>query len=231
MYAALQAVPDTLVTVPLRDGLSMAADAAMLAMAAALVVLAALLLTMMRDMHKSMHRAQKAFEKNLGPVSERTVAIADNVEFITSALRTDVARLNASVKALTDRLHQASDRMEERIEEFNALMEVVQTEAEEIFIDTAATVRGVKEGARAAINPARRRLAREDETSADADVDADEPGERPELPPHTAYGRRPSDDDPEDGSAASPPQAAAEAEGMDEAGAGASSRQTPGRTE
>ncbi|MEQ8328969.1 MAG: hypothetical protein RH859_00755 [Longimicrobiales bacterium] len=228
MYAALQAVPDTLVTVPLRDGLSMAADGAMLAMAAALVVLAALLLSMMRDMHKSMRRAHKAFEKNLGPVSERTVAIADNVEFITGALRTDVARLNASVKALTDRLHQASDRMEERIEEFNALMEVVQTEAEEIFIDTAATVRGVKEGARAAINPARRRLAREDETA--ADPDADEPGERPELPPRTAYGRRPTDDDPEGGSAASS-EAAADAEGMDEAGAGASSRQTPGRTE
>jgi hypothetical protein len=81
-------------------------------------------------------------------VSERAHAISDNVEFITRALRTDVERLNASVKALTDRLHQASDRMEERIEEFNALMEVVQGEAEDIFIDTAATVRGVREGAR-----------------------------------------------------------------------------------
>jgi hypothetical protein len=38
--------------------------------------------------------------------------------------------------------------MEERIEEFNALMEVVQSEAEDIFIDTAATVRGVREGVR-----------------------------------------------------------------------------------
>jgi hypothetical protein len=53
------------------------------------------------------------------------------------------------VKALTGRLHQASARMEERIEEFNALMEVVQSEAEEVFLDTAATVRGVREGARA----------------------------------------------------------------------------------
>jgi hypothetical protein len=38
--------------------------------------------------------------------------------------------------------------MEERIEEFNALMQVVQDEAEGIFIDTASTVRGVREGAR-----------------------------------------------------------------------------------
>jgi hypothetical protein len=52
------------------------------------------------------------------------------------------------VKALTDRLQLASERMEERIEEFNALMEVVQDEAEGIFIDTASTVRGVRAGAR-----------------------------------------------------------------------------------
>ncbi len=38
--------------------------------------------------------------------------------------------------------------MEERIEEFNALMEVVQGEAEDIFLDTASTVRGVRAGAR-----------------------------------------------------------------------------------
>jgi phage shock protein A len=79
------------------------------------------------------------------------------VEFITHALRTDVERLNTSVRALTDRLHQASDRMEERIEEFNALMEVVQGEAEDIFLDTAATVRGVREGAREGARRIRRR--------------------------------------------------------------------------
>ena len=70
------------------------------------------------------------------------------MEFITQALRADVERLNASVRALTDRLQLASERMEERIEDFNALMEVVQDEAEGIFIDTASTVRGVKAGAR-----------------------------------------------------------------------------------
>ena len=75
--------------------------------------------------------------------------ISDNVEFITQAVRTDVEQLNESVKGLTDRLQLASERMEECIEEFNALMEVVQGEAEELFLDTASTVRGVREGARA----------------------------------------------------------------------------------
>jgi hypothetical protein len=86
--------------------------------------------------------------QNLGPVSDRARTISDNVEFITQALRTDVERLNASVKSLTDRLQLASERMEERIEEFNALMEVVQDEAEDLFLETASTVRGVRAGAR-----------------------------------------------------------------------------------
>ena len=38
--------------------------------------------------------------------------------------------------------------MEARIDDFNALMEVVQTEAEDIFLDTASTVRGVRQSAR-----------------------------------------------------------------------------------
>jgi hypothetical protein len=47
--------------------------------------------------------------------------------------------------------------MEERIEEFNALIEVVQGEAEDIFLDTASTVRGVREGARSITSGRRRR--------------------------------------------------------------------------
>jgi vacuolar-type H+-ATPase subunit I/STV1 len=104
-------------------------------------------------------------------VSDRARSISDNVQFITQALRSDVERLNASVKALTARLHQASSRMEERIEEFNALMEVVQSEAEEVFLDTAATVRGVREGARA-MGRRRERLA-PDEALPEADLGED----------------------------------------------------------
>lgn len=91
---------------------------------------------------------RRSAHQNFGPVSDRARSISDNLEYITQALRTDVEKLHASLRALSDRLQQASDRMEERIEEFNALMEVVQDEAEDIFLDTASTVRGVREGAR-----------------------------------------------------------------------------------
>jgi hypothetical protein len=143
------ALADTVVTIESRDRIALAADLAVLVAAAAMTVLAVALVRLLVEWRRTVVELRGAVHQNLGPVSDRARSISDNVQFITQALRSDVEHLNASVKALTARLHQASSRMEERIEEFNALMEVVQSEAEEVFLDTAATVRGVREGARA----------------------------------------------------------------------------------
>lgn len=136
-----------------RDGLSIAADVAVVVVGLAVLVLAIVAAALLLRLNRTVAEVRLGVRQNLGPVSDRARSISDNVEFITQALRADVARLNASVKALTDRLQQASDHMEARIDEFNALMEVVQGEAEGIFLDTAATVRGVREGARALSRP------------------------------------------------------------------------------
>jgi hypothetical protein len=141
-------VADTVVTIEVRDRIALAADFAVLIAAAVMSVLAVVLVRVLLEWRRTVVEVRGAMRQHLGPVSDRARSISDNVQFITQALRTDVERLNASVKSLTARLHQASARMEERIEEFNALMEVVQSEAEEVFLDTAATVRGVREGAR-----------------------------------------------------------------------------------
>ncbi|MDA0312272.1 MAG: hypothetical protein O2992_09175 [Gemmatimonadetes bacterium] len=130
-----------------RDGLSIAADVSMIVVGVSILILAVALSWFLRKANRTLDSVRTGVSQSLGPVSDRARSISDNVEFITQALRTDVERLNGSVRALTNRLHQASDRMEERIEEFNALMEVVQEEAEDIFIDTAAAVRGVRESA------------------------------------------------------------------------------------
>ena len=88
-------------------------------------------------------------ESRTGPVLERAAAIADNLEGITRSVRGDVEHLTGSVRALSDRLTQASEHMETRIDEFNALLEVAQSEAEEMFLDTASAVHGMRAGARA----------------------------------------------------------------------------------
>lgn len=139
----------TLLQAPTDGGpLAAAADIAIIVIAVAVVVLAVLGGVVLIRFNVIMTELRRSARQSFGPVSDRARSISDNVEFITQALRTDVEKLNASVRALSDRLQQASDRMEERIEEFNALMSVVQDEAEDIFLDTASTVRGVREGAR-----------------------------------------------------------------------------------
>ena len=155
-------------------GLSAAADVAMIVVGASILVVSVFVVAMILRLNKRLNAVSKTLTQSLGPVSDRARSISDNVDFITQALRTDVERLNASVRALTDRLHQASDHMEERIVEFNALMEVVQGEAEGIFIETAAVVRGVRESARVIASPS---------PIADDIAEPDDSAEEPESEP------------------------------------------------
>ncbi len=88
-----------------------------------------------------------SLQKHVQPVTDRARVAAENVEYISAVVREDVQKVRTSVSGLSDRLKEASDRMEERVEEFNALMDVVQDEAESVLLDTAAVVRGVRAGA------------------------------------------------------------------------------------
>jgi len=86
---------------------------------------------------------------DINPLMRHASAIADNVNYITTSVRTDVQQVNATIAAANQRLQQAIALTEQRLGEFNALLEVVQEEAETMFIATASTVRGVRTGAAA----------------------------------------------------------------------------------
>lgn len=138
---------DTVFAAPLRDGFDVVvAVAAGLIGATFLAVLLTFvfLLLMTRKLVKGLESARKRIAEDPGIEHLRNTAA--NVEEISTALKDEVGKLRASVSLLSDRLEQASDRMEERIDEFNALMEVVQSEAEGVFVDTASTARGVRRG-------------------------------------------------------------------------------------
>ena len=103
----------------------------------------------LKKLTRSVGEVTDRLEKDAGPVLERAKSVAENVDFITAAVRTDIQKVNESVAQLNDRLQQASERMEERIQDFTALVEVLQSEAEELALDTAAAVRGVRAGTKA----------------------------------------------------------------------------------
>jgi methyl-accepting chemotaxis protein len=155
VFPAVQALQgptaDTVYMMMPRDGLATAEAVSSIVVAAGLVVLfllALVLLLQLRRLSKMLGSVAKNLERNADPVLDRARSVAENVDFIAASVRTDIQKLNESVGRITDRLNQASDRVEARVEDFNALIEVVQAEAEDIFLDTAATVRGVRIGAR-----------------------------------------------------------------------------------
>ena len=169
----LQAVDTVFVQAP-RDALSLAADWALVVVAVAIVVTAIATLLVVGRTARSLRKVARSAERKADPLLDRSRSVAANVEFITATIRTDVEGLHQSVRGLADRLKQSSSQMETRIEEFNALMDVVQGEAEDVFLDTAATARGVRAGARRLIRPGR--------TGQENDLSA-ESGPGPELEP------------------------------------------------
>lgn len=147
------AVP--VVTAP--SGLEMTTDWGLLALIGLASLNALVLLLVVWRVGRLVHRLNgilRRVEGGTEPVVERVASIAGNVDHITQSVRGDVRYLTSSVRALSDRLTQASEHMETRIDEFNALLEVVQSEAEEVFLNTASAVRGVRAGAHA-LDPGR----------------------------------------------------------------------------
>lgn len=131
------------------------------------------------------------------PLVSHASTIADNVNYITTSVRTDIQQVNRTITDANRRLHEAVVLAEQRLAEFEALLEVVQREAEGAFVTTAATVRGVRAGAATL----RDEVARDTRTDVpDAQLtdgetliygdDDDGRGTDDDYPPRAAYGPR-----------------------------------------
>ena len=118
----------------------------------AILVLAVALVPAAWNFRKSYAKVSALLDRVYGdvnPLMRHASAIADNVNYITTSVRTDVQQVNAMIASANERLQQAMALTEQRLNEFNALLEVVQQEAETMFVATASTVRGVRTGAAA----------------------------------------------------------------------------------
>jgi uncharacterized protein YoxC len=99
---------------------------------------------------KTFRKAQALLDRvyaDINPLTHHAANIADNLDYITTSIRNDVQKVNATIASANRRLHQAVNTTESRLNEFNALLHVVQQEAEQAFVSTAAVVRGVRTGA------------------------------------------------------------------------------------
>ena len=104
------------------------------------------------NFRKSYARVNELLDRvygDINPIMRHTSSIADNVNYITTSIRVDVQQINQTIASANARLTQAIAMTEDRLREVNALLTVVQEEAEDMFVSTASAMRGVRAGASA----------------------------------------------------------------------------------
>ena len=147
------ALPDTIVTkqVAVEQGaFAKVAGVAQGLMTIAILVLTVALVPAAWNFRKSYKRVNELIDRfygDIGPLVRNANTVADNVNYITTAIRVDVQQFNQTVALANERLTVAVRTAEQRLNELDALMRVVQREAEDAFISTASTLRGVRAGA------------------------------------------------------------------------------------
>ena len=81
------------------------------------------------------------------PLIDSANRAAENVDYITQVVRTDVDRVNRAFSGVADGLEQASLDVQGRVKDITALMDLAQAEAEDAVLDAATRVRALRAGA------------------------------------------------------------------------------------
>lgn len=152
--AALAQLPDTVVAVQagatgLEYWVELLSGIATIVIALALIALGLLVLGLAWQLRRLSRRVAPVLERFRGdvdPIVKHATSVADNVDYVSTAVRGDVERLQRTVDSATQRVNRMAAAAEKRVHELDALLRVIQEEAEDLFIGTASTVRGVREG-------------------------------------------------------------------------------------
>jgi hypothetical protein len=86
-------------------------------------------------------------ERSIEPVTRHATHIADNVDYISTSIRSDVQELRKTLLSANSGIRGMIETSERRLHELSAVLRVVQEEAEQAFVSTASTIRGVRAGA------------------------------------------------------------------------------------
>ncbi|HEY6089599.1 MAG TPA: hypothetical protein VD771_07390 [Gemmatimonadaceae bacterium] len=185
-----RALPDTIYTkqVVAEPGLwSKVTSVASGVMTITVIILTVALVPAAWNFRKSYKKVSDMLDKvygDINPLMRHASAIADNVDYVSTAIRVDVQQVSQTVAAVNQRLQQAADAAEDRIKQLNALLDVVQEEAEAAFVTTASTIRGVQTGINQAFD---------EEDWSDGDYDEGRADEwekpRPRVRPRNGTGR------------------------------------------
>jgi uncharacterized protein YoxC len=120
----------------------------------ALMTLAILVLTVavvpaawnFRKSYKKVSDLLDRIYADVNPITHHASRIAENVDYVTTAVRADADRARALVADAEERVRLVLERAEARARDLEALLDVAQGEAERSLVAAASTVAGVREG-------------------------------------------------------------------------------------
>jgi uncharacterized protein YoxC len=153
----------------------------------ALLVLAVALVPAAWNFRKSYAKVSDMLDRiygDINPLMRHASTIADNVNYISTSIRVDVQQVSQTIASANQKLVASVEAAEDRIKELNALLAVVQEEAEGAFVSTASTLRGVRTG----IHEAFEKEEDLDGRYIEGDTEWEKP--RPRVRPRDEPGRR-----------------------------------------
>ncbi|MGH7622188.1 MAG: hypothetical protein ACREMU_07600, partial [Gemmatimonadaceae bacterium] len=84
----------------------------------------------LRRVDQRVHRLLETVQGEIAPAARRAGQIADDVQAVTRTVRGNISRVDDTIAAANERVENAVRVAEDRLNEFNALLAVVQQEAE-----------------------------------------------------------------------------------------------------
>ena len=182
-------LPDTIVTKQVRVEPGWFSKVTSVASGLVSIVLLVLLIVLVLLAWRTYGKVSALMDRlsaDITPIARHASNIADNVDYITTAVRTDIQQVSRTIQTANDRLNEALALSERRLKELSALLRVIQEEAEDTFVSTAATVRAVRAGAlafrREGLEPARDQEYVDEQPESDYGYDSAPEAQRREGP-------------------------------------------------
>lgn len=147
--AALQ---DTIVMVPHRDLFDWASGIAQVAALFFALVMLWRMVVVMKSLRSQVHKTATAVEQLVAeahPLLKSASGVLEDAREVVAMVRTDVERLTVTSGMIRERVADAVEATTQRIDEVNAVLDVLQTQLENTAIGTVSAIHGVRVGTRA----------------------------------------------------------------------------------
>lgn len=138
------------------------------------VLIATILLIL--SMRAALHKFNETVErltKDTKPLLASASAMVGDAREVVAMLRTDVERVTDAAEALSEQILDAAETTARRVDDVNAVLDVLQDELEDTALSAVSAVRGVRVGAGELTNGLSHPRPRRTPVPVDADDDED----------------------------------------------------------